>query len=397
MQDLINLARPYGAWYLVANVSAIISLLTWIYLFTLRGGFWQAHLPSPSPLPPTWPSVVAIVPARNEADVIARSLSALLTQNYPGMFHVLLVDDHSSDDTARVATSVANNLGLSSRLTVLAARDLPTGWSGKVWAQSEGQANAKMQFPNAEYLLLTDADIEHAPTAVQRLVARAVSEQRVLTSLMVRLSCATLVEHMLIPAFVFFFSKLYPFSQVNNPLSKTAAAAGGCMLVRTDALERIGGMTSIKDALIDDCALAAKLKPQGPIRLDLADDSYSLRRCDDWSSIWHMIARTAFTQLRYSPWLLLGTVLGMTLAYLVPPALALFGDNWTRWYALSAWLLMTVMYCPMLRYYRLPLYWAPLLPLTALFYLAATLDSARQYWRGRGGQWKGRAQAQPPH
>jgi hopene-associated glycosyltransferase HpnB len=373
---------------------ASISLLIWVYLCVLRGGFWQVRLPRPAAAPAAWPTVVAVVPARDEADVIEQALGTLLTQEYPGVFHVVLVDDHSSDGTAAVAAAAAGKLGRTARLTVLAGRELPPGWAGKVWAQAQGLEAAQERFPDAQYLFMTDADIGHAPSAVQRLVARAQAEQRVLTSLMVRLRCESLAERMLIPAFVFFFAKLYPFAQVNDERSDVAAAAGGCMLARADALARIGGIAAIKDALIDDCALAAKMKQQGSIRLDLAQDSYSLRRYEDASSIWNMIARTAFTQLGYSPWLLAGTVLGMALTYLAPPVLTL-ACGWAAWPALLAWLLMTAMYCPMLRYYRQPLWLAPLLPLTALFYLGATLASAWRYWRGRGGQWKGRAQAAP--
>jgi hopene-associated glycosyltransferase HpnB len=375
---------------------ASISLLIWVYLCLLRGNFWQVRLPRPpAPLAVSaWPTVVAVVPARDEADVIEQSLSSLLTQDYPGAFHVVLVDDHSSDGTAAVARATAEKLGQAARLSVLAAADLPADWAGKVWAQSQGLDAAAAEFPQARYFFLTDADIGHAPGAVQRLVARAEVEQRVLTSLMVRLRCDSWAERMLIPAFVFFFAKLYPFAQVNDVRSKVAAAAGGCMLARADALARIGGIAAIKDALIDDCALAKQMKQQGPIRLDLAQDSYSLRRYEDMGSIWNMIARTAFTQLNYSAWLLAGTLLGMVLTYLAPPVLAL-AYGWSAWPACSAWLLLTVMYVPMLRYYRQPLWLAPLLPLTALFYLGATIASAVRYWQGRGGQWKGRAQAAP--
>jgi hopene-associated glycosyltransferase HpnB len=372
---------------------ASISLLIWIYLCVMRAGFWQVHLPRPATFPLLWPSVVVVVPARNEAEVVAKSLSSLLQQDYRGPYHVIVVDDHSMDNTAMLAEATARNIGQSARLTVIAARDLPADWVGKVWAQSEGLAVARECFPDARYLLLTDADIAHAPSMLEILVARAMAEQLVLTSLMVRLRCKSLAERMLIPAFVFFFAMLYPFSRVNNVGSKVAAAAGGCMLVSADALSRVGGIAVIKSALIDDCALAAKMKPLGPIRLDLAEDSYSLRRYEDWTSIWNMIARSAFTQLRYSPWLLAGTILGMVLTYIAPPVLALLCNTWLTWPALLAWLLMALVYCPMLRYHRQSLWWSPLLPLTATFYLAATLGSAWRYWRGHGGQWKGRAQA----
>ena len=381
---------------LILLLLAAISLLIWVVLALLRGGFWQVRLPALCAEPLRWPTVVAVVPARDEADVIEAAMESLLRQDYPGQFHVMLVDDHSSDGTAAVATATAQRLAQQERLTLVAARDLPAGWAGKVWAQAEGLAAQQRQFPKARYVLLTDADIGHHRHALKHLVARAEAEQRVLTSLMVRLRCASFAEKALIPAFVFFFAMLYPFSRVNDPSSRVAAAAGGCMLARTDALAKIGGIAAIKDALIDDCALGAKMKQQGSIRLDLAQDSYSLRPYNDWSSIWNMIARSAYTQLRYSPWLLAGTVVGMLLTYEVPPVLTLgfaFGLGAEVWPALSAWLIMTLVFTPMLRYYRQSLLWAPAMPLIALFYLAATLGSAWRYWQGRGGQWKGRAQA----
>lgn len=379
----------------VSFALAAISLLIWVVLALFRGGFWRVRLPGPCAEPLRWPVVVAVVPARDEADVIGAALESLLQQEYPGVFHVMLVDDHSTDGTAAVAAATAQRLAQEDSLTIVGARDLPVGWAGKVWAQAEGLAAQEQHFPNARYVFLTDADIGHDRQALKHLVARAEAEQRVLTSLMVRLRCASFAEKALIPAFVFFFAKLYPFSRVNDPRSGVAAAAGGCMLARTDALTRIGGIAAIKDALIDDCALGMQMKRQGPIRLDLAQDSYSLRPYNDWSSIWNMIARSAYTQLRYSPWLLAGTVLGMLLTYLVPPVLTLglaLGMGPSAWPALSAWLIMIMIYTPMLRYYRRSLLWAPALPLVALFYLAATLGSAWRYRQGRGGQWKGRTQ-----
>ncbi len=232
--------------------------------------------------------------------------------------------------------------------------------------------------------------------AVAQLVTRAQAEQRDLVSLMVRLRCDSFWEKALIPAFVFFFAKLYPFSWINDPRNRTAGAAGGCMLVRRDALEEAGGIESIRGALIDDCSLAAQIKHRGagrhPIRLDLADRSVSLRPYDSWRDIWNMIARTAFTQLRYSPVLLLGTLVGMTILYLVPPvaALAYGARAWPAW---LAWASMCTAYAPMLSYYRRSPWWAPALPLVALFYVGATFASAVRYWRGKGGQWKARVQA----
>ncbi|WP_348281218.1 glycosyltransferase [Burkholderia pseudomallei] len=338
----------------------------------------------------------SVVPARNEADVIGEAVRSLVEQAYEGAFHLIVVDDHSTDGTAEAARAAAAAVGCADRLTVLAAQPLPAGWSGKVWAQSQGIAAVRSLGLPADYLLLTDADIGHPPDAVAQLVTRAQAEQRDLVSLMVRLRCDSFWEKALIPAFVFFFAKLYPFSWINDPRNRTAGAAGGCMLVRRDALEEAGGIESIRGALIDDCSLAAQIKHRGagrhPIRLDLADRSVSLRPYDSWRDIWNMIARTAFTQLRYSPVLLLGTLVGMTILYLVPPvaALAYGARAWPAW---LAWASMCTAYAPMLSYYRRSPWWAPALPLVALFYVGATFASAVRYWRGKGGQWKARVQA----
>jgi len=379
-------------------VLGCLSLLIWLVLLFGRGGFWRAR---PAPLMPVqardvWPAVAAVVPARNEADVIAHAVTTLLQQNYPGAFHVVVVDDHSTDGTADAARAAALKLQCPDRLTVIGAKPLPAGWSGKVWAQSQGIAAVGSLGLPCDYLLLTDADIAHPAEAVTQLVARADAEQRDLVSLMVRLRCDSFWEKALIPAFVFFFAKLYPFSWVNNPRNRTAAAAGGCMLVRRAALEEAGGIESIRAELIDDCSLAARIKHRGdgrhPIRLDVAARSISLRPYNDWREIWNMIARTAFTQLHYSPWLLAGTLLGMTIIYLAPPVVALvLGPlGWPAWFA---WAAMCFAYAPMLIYYGRSLLWAPFLPLVALFYVSATLGSAVRYWRGKGGQWKARVQA----
>jgi hopene-associated glycosyltransferase HpnB len=375
-----------------------VSLVIWCVLLFARGGFWRARPASPLAVAPrdAWPAVAAVVPARNEADVIAQAVASLISQDYPGAFHLIVVDDHSTDGTADAARAAALSLQRADRLTVIAAKPLPALWSGKVWAQSQGIEAVKSLGLPADYLLLTDADIGHPADAVTQLVVRATDEKRDLVSLMVRLRCDSLWEKALIPAFVFFFAKLYPFAWVNNPRNKTAAAAGGCMLVKRSALIEAGGIESIRAELIDDCSLASRIKHRGagrhPIRLELAARSVSLRPYDHWREIWNMIARTAFTQLHYSRWLLAGTLVGMTLIYLVPPvaALALGALAWPAW---LAWAAMCCAYAPMLHYYgRSPL-WAPALPLVALFYVGATLASAVRYWRGKGGQWKARVQA----
>jgi hopene-associated glycosyltransferase HpnB len=381
---------------------SLVSLVIWCVLLFARGGFWRTRCAPPIPahalcaFEDGWPAVVAVVPARNEADVIGAAVTSLIEQTYAGAFHVVVVDDHSTDGTADAARAAALASGMPERLTVVMAEPLPAGWSGKVWAQSQGVATVSARGFPADYLLLTDADIAHPPDAVAQLVARATIERRDLVSLMVRLRCDSFWEKALIPAFVFFFAKLYPFKWVNNPRNKTAAAAGGCMLVKRGALEEAGGMASIRAALIDDCSLAARIKHRGQgghaIRLDVAAKSHSLRPYDGPGEIWNMIARTAFTQLRYSPWLLAGTLLGMTVIYLAPPVVALtLGPlGWPAW---LAWAAMCCAYAPMLRYYGRSPWWAPALPLVALFYVGATVASAVRYWRGKGGQWKSRVQA----
>jgi hopene-associated glycosyltransferase HpnB len=380
---------------------SVVSLIIWCVLLFARGGFWRTRCAPPVAADAlaavdAWPAVVAVVPARNEADVIGAAVKSLIEQTYAGAFHVVVVDDHSTDGTADAARAAALASGMPERLTVIAAEPLPAGWSGKVWAQAQGVATVNTRGFPADYLLLTDADIAHPADAVTQLVARATAERRDLVSLMVRLRCDSFWEKALIPAFVFFFAKLYPFNWVNNPRNKTAAAAGGCMLVKREALEEAGGMASIRSALIDDCSLAARIKHRGqgghPIRLDVAAKSHSLRPYDGPGEIWNMIARTAFTQLRYSPWLLAGTLLGMTVIYLAPPvvAVALGPLGWPAW---LAWAAMCCAYAPMLRYYGRSPWWAPALPLVALFYVGATLASAVRYWRGKGGQWKSRVQA----
>jgi hopene-associated glycosyltransferase HpnB len=379
----------------LALVLAGASLGVWVYLLIGRGGFWRvASEPMPTP-PAAWPHVVAVIPARDEAAAVGRAVASLLGQDYPGELSVVLVDDHSGDGTAEIARAAAFERGAADRLAVVAARPLAPGWTGKLWAIAEGLRHVAGQNPTPDYVLLTDADIEHDRRNLRDLVSRAEAGRLDLASLMVRLHCRTWPERALIPAFVFFFRLLYPFAWVNDPARGLAAAAGGCMLVRRAALERIGGVDRIRGELIDDCALARELKAHGRIWLGLADRTVSLRVYEGVGEIWRMVARTAYTQLRYSPLLLAGTVAGLAIVYLVPPVLA-FAGGAASVLALFAWAAMSVAYWPMLRFYgRSPL-WAPLLPLVALVYLAATIDSARRHWRGRGGEWKGRVQLRGP-
>jgi hopene-associated glycosyltransferase HpnB len=376
----------------VALAPAALSLAIWIYLLLGRGFFWLAREPAPAPTPARWPSVIAIVPARNEAGVVGEAISSLLRQDYAGRFAVVLVDDHSGDGTAATARAAAVSAGASERLAIVAARALPPSWTGKLWALAEGVRQVESSGDKPELLLFTDADISHHRANLSELVARLESEKRDLVSLMVLLRCRSFAERFLIPAFVFFFAMLYPFSWSNDRRRSTAAAAGGCVLLRFDAYRRIGGLAAIRGALIDDCALAREVKRSGgAIWLGLTRATRSLRAYPEIADIWRMVARTAFAQLRYSPLLLAGTVAGLAATYLVPPALVLAGGLEAA-LAGTAWAVMALAYLPMLRFYRLSPLWAPLLPAVAFVYLAATIDSARRHWRGIGGEWKGRVQ-----
>jgi hopene-associated glycosyltransferase HpnB len=373
---------------------AAIALAIWCYLLAARGAFWRCAERDdwePAPLDP-WPCVAAVVPARNEADGIGECIGALLGQDYPVPWSVILVDDDSSDGTADIARG-AQAGNANARLTIVTSRGLPAGWTGKLWALKQG-IDAAMALPQPpDFLLLTDADIVHAGDSVRRLVARAQEKHLVLTSLMVKLRCESVAERVNIPAFIFFFQMLYPFSSVNRPQSPVAAAAGGCMLVRADTLREAGGIEAIRGALIDDCALAKLLKARGPIWLGLTERVHSIRPYPALGDIRRMIVRSAYAQLRYSPLLLLGTVAGMVLTYLAPPLLAVFGSGAARVLALLTWLLMAVAFQPTLRFYRCSPLWGIALPAIALQYMIFTLDSAYLYVRGRGGSWKGRMQA----
>ena len=341
---------------------------------------------------PTAASVVAVIPARNEAAGIAGAVSSLLTQEHEGSLDIVVVDDHSSDGTADLARAAARALGAENRLDVITARDLPPGWTGKLWAVGEGLDRARQK--PSRFILLTDADIVHAPDNVSTLVRRALAEDLDLTSLMVRLSTESWAEKALIPSFVFFFFMLYPPSQAADPRSQVAGAAGGCMLVRPSAIERIGGIAAIRGALIDDCALAAAIKRSGGrIRLDPSRSTRSSRVYASAGEIWSMIARTAFTQLRYSWLLLLGTMLGMALTYAAPPLLTVMATGPARWLGCGAWLAMAFCFVPTARLYDRHPAWGFALPGIAVFYAAATVASAIAYGRGHGGQWKGRVQA----
>lgn len=380
---------------------SLLSLAIWIYLIAARGGFWRARerLDGPPDDRPEWPSVAALVPARNEAEVLRESLATVLQQDYPGPFHVILIDDHSDDGTADIARQTAADLGHETQLTVMRSNPLPPGWAGKVWALSEGFRQVPATAPTYEYLLLTDADIAHDAINLRRLVGKARSEDLDLVSQMVVLVSEGFWARLLIPAFVLFFQKLYPFAWVNDPANRTAAAAGGCVLLDRRAIERIGGFQGLHDALIDDCTLAALIKRKGRegggrLWLGLTTAAESLRPYHGLQGIWRMVARSAYTQLRRSPVLLAGTIVGMAVIYWIPPIAVLYG--WILGaqpviaLGAAAWGLMLLAFLPILRLYNQSIFLAPLLPLAGLMYSLMTVDSAIAHWRGRGGAWKGR-------
>lgn len=376
----------------------LLSLVIWIGLLSLWGQFWRVdqQLELTETQLQSFPTVCAVIPARNEAELLPVTLRSLLLQDYPGTFNIFLVDDQSTDGTANFAQGVAFAVNRPQQLHIVSSASLPPGWTGKLWAMEQGIEKAvETSLRTPDYFLLTDADIEHDSSNLSRLVAKAVAADLDLVSVMVRLRCESFWELLLIPAFVFFFQKLYPFRWVNQPKNKIAAAAGGCILIRREALERIGGLAVIRQALIDDCALAQAVKSsQGQIWLGLSALTRSLRPYDSLETIWDMVARSAYTQLNYSPLLLVGSVLGMILVYLVPPVGMILGGLWGNlaiaMMGLSGWLLMTLAYWPMIRFYQRSPVLAFCLPAIAFLYTLMTLDSALRHWQGRGGAWKGR-------
>ncbi|MCF3963644.1 glycosyltransferase [Streptomyces fuscigenes] len=381
---------------------SVVSLAVWCWLLLGQGFFWRTDQRLPEraqgvPVQERWPSVAIVVPARDEADMLPLSLPTLLAQAYPGEAAVFLVDDNSTDGTGDLARSLAVSEG-GLPLSVATPGEPERGWTGKLWAVRHGVALARAQDP--EYLLLTDADIAHEPDSLRRLVESARGGGYDMVSQMARLRVESAWEKLVVPAFVYFFSQLYPFRWVNNAGLRTAAAAGGCVLLRTEAAERAGIPDSIRQAVIDDVSLArAVQRSGGRIWLGLADRVDSVRPYPRLSHLWRMVSRSAYAQLRHNPLVLAGTVVGLALIYLVPPATAFAGlagaGAAAGWAGLAAWAVMTGTYVPMLRYYRQPLWTAPLLPFTALLYLLMTVDSAVQHYRGRGAAWKGRTYARP--
>ncbi|MGW1794983.1 glycosyltransferase [Streptomyces sp. NPDC001984] len=386
-----------------ARVSAIVwtaavSLAAWLWLLLCQGYFWRTDVRLPPRLDPAdWPSVCVVVPARDEAAVLPESLPSLLAQDYPGRAEVFLIDDGSTDGTGELARELAARHG-GLPLTVDSPGEPPAGWAGKLWAVRHGIALARAREP--EYLLLTDADIAHAPDSLRELVAAARTGGLDLVSQMARLRVESLWERLVVPAFVYFFAQLYPFRWIGRKEARTAAAAGGCVLLRADTAYRARIPDAIRQAVIDDVALARAVKGGGGhIWLGLAERVDSVRPYPRLHDLWRMVSRSAYAQLRHSPVLLLGTVAGLALVYLVPPAAvvagAVTGDPAAAVTGALAWLVMTATYVPMLRHYHQPLWLAPLLPFTAFLYLLMTVDSAVQHYRGRGAAWKGRTYARP--
>ncbi len=375
---------------------AALATAIWIYLFVARGAFWLAAERQERGLPRfdgPWPAVTAIVPARDEAETIAAAVGSLLAQRYPGSLDVVLVDDGSVDATADLARKSAADASAGERLTVIEGVAPGTGWTGKVWALDQGFRLVCAKHEGPRYVLFSDADIVHAPSSLRDLVVRAETGGLVLVSAMARLRCVSFAERCAIPAFVYFFRMLYPFEWVNRPDRPTAAAAGGCMLVRAGALERLGGFSCIRDALIDDCALARRLAREGPIWLGLSDSVHSIRRYETFAPIARMVRRSAYAELRYSPLLLVAVVLAMALVFLAAPLLAIFASGLSALLGLIAWLLMVASYQPMARFYRINRLWGVALPLIAAMYMVWTVQSALEHASGRGGAWKGRYQA----
>jgi hopene-associated glycosyltransferase HpnB len=397
-----------AARVLVLAVVSALAAAAWLYLLIGHGGYWLTgqRLPPVSTAVPAWPPVSAVVPARDEAAMLPVTLPALLDQDYPGDFEVILVDDGSADGTAEVAERLGR--GARRGLRVIAGSPPPVPWAGKVWAMEQGAEQAG----RAGYLLFTDADIVCSPGTLTALVAAAEGDDRDLVSQMALLRAESFWERAIVPAFVYFFAQLYPFRRVNRPGARTAAAAGGCMLVRRRALDASGGLAGIRGARIDDVALGRQLKRRqgGRCWLGLSTEVSSVRPYPGLAGLWHMIARSAYLQLRHSPVLLAGTIAGLLWLYALPPAAALAGISglalgggaaaaWCAGAGLAGWALMTVSFVPMLRLYRLSVLRAPGLPLIAVLYAAMTLDSARRHYAGQGGQWKGRvspAGSRPP-
>ncbi len=373
-----------------AVVAGVISAFTGAYLLFARGGFWRVRVHGSQTATAATANIIAIIPARNEADVIASAVASLLSQPGSESMHIVVVDDASCDATADAARDAAARSGMTRSLTVIQGRPLPSGWTGKLWAMQQGAEYARGLHP--QFLLFTDADIVHAPGSISTLVGLAQHGGYDLASFMVKLHCGSFAEKLLIPAFIFFFFKLYPPAWVAEARRSTAAAAGGCMLIRPEALARAGGFEAIRGEIIDDCALAAAVKRSGGnVWLGLTP-GISIRRYQSFAAIGRMISRTAFNQLRHSGLLLAAALIGLGFTYLVPVGLVFTGRPLPMAFAVISLAAMAFAYLPMVRFYGLHPLWALSLPAAALFYMGATLHSALKFWSGRGGEWKGRLQ-----
>ena len=373
-----------------------LSFAAWLYLALAHGRFWlcDQRLDGRAPPPSRWPAVVAVVPARDEAALLPETLASLLDQDYPGELRILLVDDESGDGTADVASRVAKDHAQGARLRVVATPPRPPGWVGKMWAVETG---VRAGAGDHAFWLLTDADVAHGPDDLRRLVSAAEAGRLDLVSQMVLLHAGSGWGALLVPAFVYFFQKLYPFPRVNDPRARTAAAAGGCVLVRREALARAGGIEALRGEVIDDCALGRAIKRGGPIWLGLSTRERSVRPYAGLGDVWNMVARSAYTQLRYSPALLAGTVVGLALLHLLPPlAVVLWpwhGDAGAGALGAGAWALAAATFVPTLALYGRSPAWAPALPVAGALYTAMTIDSARRHRAARGATWKGRSGA----
>jgi len=377
---------------------ASLSFAAWLVLVFARGRFWtgEVRLDGSAPPPASWPEVVAVVPARDEAELIARTLRTLLAQEYPGALRVVLVDDESSDGTAEAARAAASAHPNGGRLAVVRTQARPDGWVGKMWAVESGIRFAR-ESGGADWWWLTDADVAHAPDTLARLVAKGEGERLDLVSLMVKLEAGSGWNALLVPAFVYFFQQLYPFPLVNDRGSSVAAAAGGCVLVRCDALSRAGGIDALRGELIDDCALGRAIKANGGIWLGLTEREESIRPYEGLGDVWRMVARSAYTQLRHSPALLTATLAGLALLYALPPlgvlAWLVGGDAAAGVFGTAAWMLQAASFLPTLALYQRSPWLALALPAAGMLYAAMTLDSALRHWRNEGATWKGRAGA----
>jgi hopene-associated glycosyltransferase HpnB len=379
--------------FMAGIAAGVLCFAAWLYLLLAHGEFWRVK-PALADLPAALTDlgqVAVVIPARDEADVIGATVKSLLSQSFCGSIRIFVVDDHSSDGTAEEAAKAARECGRVESVTLIAGQSLPSNWTGKLWAVQQGVEQA-LQL-NPDFLLLTDADITHDPDSVSTLVSQAERGSYDLTSFMVKLHCSSLAEKLLIPAFVFFFFLLYPPKWISDPRRKMAGAAGGCMLIRPDALLRAGGFEAIRNQIIDDCALATRVKGTGgKVWLGLTSNTVSSRSYKSFTAIERMIARTAFNQLQHSLLLLVGAIFGLAFVYLVPLALLATGKSFLVAMGALCWLMMAAAYYPMVKFYGLASFWALTLPASAVFYMLATLHSAGKFWSGRGGEWKGRAQ-----